>query len=182
MTKENNTYFIIQKCQRIEGNSICTRENLMNYTMDTCYSMLLKGLPGNCTFEYYKDADKIKPITNNHVIVLSKFKTHLNSTCGISNRNITGKLLIEFHNCSIMLNGTIFTRMEFIHPEKPFGLPLHGLNISEMKMEKPTTIENSQIENRRHLTALTQSHKQHAIATFGISTCSFILGLIIIIY
>lgn len=144
--------------------------------------MLLRGLPGNCTFEYFKEADIIKPITNNHVVVVSKHETLLNSTCGVMDRKITGKLLIEFHNCTIMLNGSLFTRKEFIYSEKPFVLPLHGLKISEIKLEKPVTIEDLQIENRHHLTALTQNHKQHVIATYGISISSIILGLIIVIY
>lgn len=182
MTKENNTYFIIQKCQRIEGNSICTRENLMNYSLDTCYSKLLRGQPGNCTFVNYKNEDLIKPLTSRHIIINSKHFSTIRSSCGITQRNVTGTFLIEFCNCSVTVNETTFTNLESIHTAQSFVLPLQGLRISEEKFEKSLTTQDLQIENRRYLTDLTRTHQQHAITTFGISTCSLILVVITVIY
>lgn len=106
----------------------------------------------------------------------------MNSTCGLNQRNITGIFLIEFHNCSITINKTTITNLEFIQSERPFILPLQGLNISEQEFDTSLTIEDLQIENRRHILDLTKIHENHTITTFGISSISIILGLIIVFY
>lgn len=182
MTSRERTYFITKNCQRIEGNLICTQSNLLDYTSDTCFPNLLRGLHGNCTFQKYEYNDAIKSITSNHLLIKSRHLSHMNSTCGLNHRNITGIFLIEFHNCSITVNKTTITNLEIIQYERPFILPLQGLNISEREFDESLSIQDLQIENRRHILDLTRIHENHTIATFGISSFSVILGLIIVIY
>lgn len=182
MTSENRTYFINKQCQRIVENFICTSENLLDYTLDGCYSKLLRGKPGNCTFENYNDKDVVKRISDNHVVLKSRNYTRMRSTCGVANRKIKGTFLIEFHNCSVIVNETTFTNSESIHSDHQFILPLQGIKISEQEFEESLTIADLQIENRSYMKDLTQTHQQHTITSFGISTTSLLLVIIIVIY
>lgn len=66
--------------------------------------------------------DLAKAVVNSHIVVASKGYSVINSTCGTTERNITGSFLIAFHNCTVTVNETKFTNVEMMRSEKPIIL------------------------------------------------------------
>lgn len=102
----------------------------------------------------------------------------IETNCGITNRNLSGSFLIEFLNCSIILDNTKFENTERFKMEMPLIIPLNGLEIKQQIIENP--IEDLHILNRNHLETLSTNHTIHHYSSISLSVCS-ILGIITLI-
>lgn len=182
MISDDKTYFIIKDCRKIEGHRICNQNSdLADFSNDACFSKLLRGMAGTCVFEKYNNLKEIKQITNNHVIVKSKSPVKIQTNCGITNRNLTGSFLIQYRNCSINLDGTIFENTEITRRELPLIIPLDGLLIREQVTEKP--IEDLHILNRNHLETLSINHKiQYSSISLSVISILGIVSLILYMF
>lgn len=182
ISNKENTYYITKPCKSIETYTLCNKDELLDITADLCVPNIINERAGNCSFRHYQGKDQAKVLTNSHILVSSKGHSIINSTCGTTARNITGTFLIVFHNCTVVVNKTKFTNIEMIRYEKPFIVPLHGIQISEKDFEKPILLEEIQMINRRHLKDLSSYQTQHTIANYGISVFSLLIGVTVVVY
>lgn len=129
ITNDQQFYFIIEECQRVGHNQICHPENLNNFTLDGCFPYLLKGIPANCSFKEVSLPSEIKSITDNHLIAKQINSQEIATTCGMRNRTLSGTFLIEYHNCTIIINGLEFTNKEWYKVEPLLVVPMAGFEI-----------------------------------------------------
>ncbi|XP_058825653.1 uncharacterized protein LOC131685748 [Topomyia yanbarensis] len=120
-------------------------------------------------------------LTSNHVILKSVTNITLDTTCNVPKRNLTGTYLLEFHNCTLYVNGTIFANSEITIQESPTIIPLNGLIIEKQKVETPLKLEEVHIANRRQM-ELISHYKTQTYTSISISSFSIILGSICLIY
>lgn len=179
MQNRNKTHFITSECQRIEKNSLCSLDNLKDITGDACYSQLLRESTGNCTFATCVNPSEIKLITDNHIIVKQMNNTEIQSNCGLTKRNLTGTYLIEFHNCTVYINGSKFENIEIIKSEPPFIIPLDGLEIQEQHFEPQIKLEELHIANRKEIVNLANKYQVQTYTSLSMSSCSILLGIAI---
>ena len=176
------TYFIIKECQRIESNSLCEPNQLLDVTNDACYSRLLRGISGNCTMIQASKSIGVKKLTSNHVILKNVINLEINSNCGITPRNLTGTYLIELHNCSAQINGTKYENDEKTTRELPLLIPLEGLEVYQEQLETvPSIIQEIHIHNRRQLEDFTKNHRFQTYTTISMSLCGVVFGICIIL-
>lgn len=180
MISDNKTHFIIKECRIIEGHRICNRNrDLEDFSNDTCFSKLIRGTTGTCVFEKFNNSTEINELTDNHIIVKSNSLVNLQTNCGITDRNLSGPFLIEYRNCTINLDSTIFENTEIVRREIPLVIPLDGLQIQEQITEKP--IEDLYILNRNHLETLSNSHHtQYSSISLSVISILGIVSLIIL--
>lgn len=178
ITSNTETYFITKECQRIEQNNICSEDILLNYSEDSCYSNLLRGFTGNCTFKRYDHSKEIKRLTDSHVVIKSKLHLEIKTDCGITNRNLSGLFLIEYHNCSIEINSTTYQNTAISKNELPIILPFDGLRIEE-QITEDQAIADLHIINRHHLDTLMTNHNVHHYSSISLSILS-VSGVIVV--
>lgn len=105
----------------------------------------------------------------------------IHTNCGITDRNLTGTFLIEYHNCSITVNHSKFTNIELIRSEQPFLIPLVGLKIYTENLEPETELAEMAITNRHHIDNITQKHKIQSYTSLGLSSVSMIIAVSVIV-
>ncbi|XP_021713235.1 uncharacterized protein LOC110681526 [Aedes aegypti] len=178
LQSDNRTYFIKKDCLRIERTRLCNLSSLEDITGDLCYSNLLRGLSGNCTFVKCYQSTEIKAIMDNYLVAKNINNTEIESNCGLSKRNLSGTYLIEFHNCSVIINGTKFSNVEANKSEPTFVMPLDGLHINEQTLEIQNNMEEIHIHNRHRIEALTKEHKIQTYTSLSMSTVCFLLSIV----
>ena len=179
MQSGNRTYFITSDCTRVENYAICEQQNLLDVSKDSCYSKLLLGSSGNCSFTERLNLNEVKLLNSNHIIIKSDSKSEVRSDCGIIERNLKGTYLIEFHNCSVFVNGSRFQNTETWKAEKSIILPLDGLQIFENHFEPTTNIHQLNIANRQQIENIAKENKLRTYTSISMSTCSIILIIIL---
>ena len=178
---DRSTYFVIKECQRVQGNHLCTKDNLLNITEDPCFSRIFRGHSGKCSFIGTTSPYEIRPITGNHIVLKQVNSLTLASNCGISNRTLTGTFLVEFHNCSVILNGSRFDNTELIKTAPPLTLPLDGLEIHENNFEPLLRVEELNIANRHLIEDLTRQHTAKTLTSTLMSSTSIIICIVVVI-
>ena len=184
ITNPSATYFIKNPCQVIEQDILCDLKDLINLSHDKCFSKLLNGLSGECVFTEPSIPNEIKRITNNHVVVKNAKAFNLTSNCNLSDRELSGTMLIHFTNCTIKINNQSFSSLEHHYSPSPLVVPLNGLKIAEIKFEPAISLERLHelnIENRQHLEELETSNFSAYVST-GAAFFSIVLGLILAKY
>lgn len=173
----NKTYFTKEKCRRIGVTKLCSLDKLVDITGDSCYSKLLKGLSGNCTFTKYHQPRAVKRITDNHIVITDVRNMEIDSNCGLTRRNLSGTYLIEFHNCSVMINGTKYSNAESYRMEPALVMSLDGLHINQQTLETQPNIDEIHIRNRHQLETITKQHKIQTYTSLSMSTLCFLLSI-----
>lgn len=179
MKSNSSTYLVVRDCKRIHKHRLCDRDNLEDITNDDCISNLLQGQSANCTFTQCMNPTEIKLITKNLIVLKAVKSLEINSTCGITDRNLTGSYLIEFHNCTIYLNGSAYENAELTFTEYPIMLPLDGLSITENDYTPVLQIEEINIHNRKFLENFTKNHQIGTYSSITVSTVSLVIIIII---
>lgn len=174
----NKTYFIEKECRRIDKTKLCNINDLIDVTGDACYSNLLKGFSANCTFTNHYQPKAIKRITDNHIVITDIQNLEVDSNCGLTKRNLSGTYLIEFHNCSVVINGTQYTNIEAYNTELTFVMPLDGLHINEQTLEIRDDIDEIHIKNRHYMETLSNQHTLQTYTSLSMSTICFLLSII----
>ncbi|XP_055534450.1 uncharacterized protein LOC129723961 [Wyeomyia smithii] len=182
ITNDQQFYFIIEECQRVGHNQICHPENLNNFTLDGCFPYLLKGIPANCSFKEVSLPSEIKSITDNHLIAKQINSQEIATTCGMRNRTLSGTFLIEYHNCTIIINGLEFTNKEWYKVEPLLVVPMDGLEIQTIDIEPQISFEKLHFINRHHLETLNSKTNVTAFTSISLSSISLIIATIAIFF
>ncbi|XP_058450869.1 uncharacterized protein LOC131430160 [Malaya genurostris] len=173
------TYFVISDCQRVQNNYLCTPDNLVNFTGDPCFSKLLQGSSGNCTFLECTNPTGIIKLTNNHLLLKQVKSLEVKSSCDLSNRNLSGTFLIEFHNCSISLNDTQYNNIELVRTEPMTILPLDGLVIYEKHSESTLNLTDIHLTNRKIIEEINYTSNLKTGVSITMSTTSIVVAVAI---
>ncbi|XP_055525304.1 uncharacterized protein LOC129718510 [Wyeomyia smithii] len=182
ITNDQQFYFIIEECQRVGHNQICHPENLNNFTLDGCFPYLLKGIPANCSIKEVSLPSEIKSITDNHLIAKQINSQEIATTCGMRNRTLSGTFLIEYHNCTIIINGLEFTNKEWYKVEPLLVVPMDGLEIQTIDIEPQISFEKLHFINRHHLETLNSKTNVTAFTSISLSSISLIIATIAIFF
>lgn len=185
VTNSDATYFIKQQCQIVEQNILCDLKDLINVGNDQCFSKLLNGISAKCTFTESSNSTEIKRLTDNHVIIKNAKAVNLTTDCQLSNRTLSGTILIYFSNCSINVNNRNFSNFEYHSSPPSLIVPLDGLEIKETSFEPVISMEKLHelnLENRQKLKYLEidKHHQKHTLT--GFSSVSVLLGFILLTY
>ncbi|XP_055640426.1 uncharacterized protein LOC129777879 [Toxorhynchites rutilus septentrionalis] len=180
----NSTYFIKGSCQSIGENSICEEDKLDDTSDDRCFSKIIRGSPGKCTFTNYRNTTNIKRLTDNHIIIIITTVT-LSSDCLHNNRVLTGTMLLFFENCTISLNNKTFSSITFPSRIIPTIVPLDGVKIEQNEFEQNLdfhTLKKLHFQNREQLEIIKTRYFIQTSTSLGLSSICFIIGLIVIVY
>lgn len=180
----NSTYFLKENCQLVGEKTLCEEENLQDVSDDECFSKIVRGLPGKCTFTDYHNSSNIKQLTENYVIVKNATVT-LSTDCLHSDRKLSGTILIFFVNCIITIDQRKFTNTTFSAHIIPTLIPLDGVKIEQTKFESETNLkglEKLHIKNREQLQIIQKQHSLQTVTSLGLSSTCIILGICFVVY
>lgn len=183
ITNQNATYFINGQCQIVEQNTLCDLKDLINVSKDECFSKLLNGLSAKCVFTESNVDMEIKRLTDNHVVVKNAKAMNLTTDCQLTNRILSGTILIYFNDCSIKLNDRNFSSFELHSNAPPVIVPLDGLQIKETIFKPIVSLEKLHkfnMENRQKLQLMETDNGYQIYVMAGISAISIFLGSILL--
>ena len=93
---------------------------------------------------------KVSVITNGVLIVKNAPQITLVNTCGIGNHTIIGTLLINFRNCSVILEGKAYDNLETKIHAHPEILPLFNVKINQVNEKHQIDLHELQDLNLQH--------------------------------
>lgn len=177
------TYFSKEKCTSINGNFICNLEELINITGHPCYSPILRGNQGNCSYTHQAQSE-IKQLYNQHLILKNFTVKTFENTCNYKKELATSTILIKFNNCSIIINGLYFKDESVKFIENWHILPLHNIKIKETELIDPINLmalSKLHVKNREKIDLISTTHKIHLSTTMSILSIFFIIFIALII-
>lgn len=179
-----STYFIKNNCKIIGQNTLCDEDDLEDVSNDGCFSKIIRGQTGTCSFTRYHDMTDTKRITDNYIIVKNT-SVLLSTDCKFGNRTLSGTFLVYFTNCSISLGGKSFSTTEFLTKPKPIIIPLDGITIKQKDfISNPDlhTIRKLHLQSREELHSIKKHNLIQTSTCLGLSSVCFILIVSIFIY
>lgn len=182
ITNDDATFFVKGPCQIVEQGTLCDSKDLINVSKDNCFSKLLNGLSAHCVFTELADESKIKRLTDNHVILKNVTAENFTTDCQLSNRILTGTILIYFRNCSIKISNKTFSSLEYSSKAPPLVVPLNGLEIQETKFEPVISLERLHklnVQNRKQIETL---EVDNVSRTYAISSVGIFIGVVVLAY
>lgn len=182
LTSETETFLITGDCRQIGNNTICNKDRLRDVSSDTCYSRILRGSSGHCELIEAPSKTVIKQISSNYLIVDSLESLPITTNCGLSNRNISTATLIYFKNCTVEINHTSFTNVEYFKRDPPVIIPLNGLQITGKTVDTNITLHKLKevhLDTRKQLVAL---RKQQLHTTIGTFTVIIVIAAVLVFY
>lgn len=179
---DHSTYLITGECMRTGVSTICSRKHTKDVSEDTCFSKILRGISGSCDFVETTARGEVKQIASNYVVITGEESTPIATNCGLSDRNISGNALIFFRNCTVTVNHTSFTDIEYVSKQQPLMIPLNKLQIFGKTISTNLTLqklEEVNLQTRRQLQVL---HEQQKNSTFGTSVAIITVVIILVLY
>lgn len=185
ISSKSMTFGIKHPCEIIEQYRICKIQELTNITGDGCIENALRGINASCPYIQQKDEMDIKLIDGRTLLIRNAIQpVHLNSSCNIQARQITGTLLISYHNCGITINGVKYEDEKTTDTHEITIIPTIGVNFKATTIFDEPDLQQVnllRIENRNHINKLKKDHTVLQYTTTG--TLSLfavsIMGLII---
>lgn len=183
---EHNYYFLINQCTDIEGIKYCRNKEITK--IRSCIPDIIQNIPTKCTLIKKEIQDEIKELTPGNIYVQSKNEVTLKTTCRqhlYRGRSIKGVKLLQYQNCSVIINGTTFDTTSIqIQEDLQILQPYNDVNITNIFQEvslpelREKTLQN--IEDIHLLHAKT-SHQHYHNYTIYIIIIT-IISIIIYIY
>ncbi|XP_021708059.1 uncharacterized protein LOC110678847 [Aedes aegypti] len=173
-----------QPCIEQDGYYLC--ETLpLTYTSE-CIDLLIKGKHSNCSFERIYSNGIIKRI-NDGTILVNNAVVEVSSNCSNSDQKLNGTYLIQFEQCSLRINGELYSNFEISIAGRAYmpttGQLVHQINIIDAP--PPEYLRNLTLEHRDkleqiHLENRSLSWKFNVFGSIGLSTVSMIIIIIIV--
>lgn len=183
---EHNYYFLINQCTEIERIKYCRKNEITK--IKSCIPDIIQNIPTKCTLIQKEIQDEIKEITPGKIYVQSKNEVALKTTCRqhlYRGRSIKGVKLLQYQNCSVILNETTFNITSIqIQENLQILQPYNDVNITNIFQEASLpelhekTLQN--IEDIQLLHTKTSHQQYHNYTTYIIITT--IISIIICIY
>nr|XP_029735484.1 uncharacterized protein LOC115270290 [Aedes albopictus] len=179
----NLTYFIKDSCKTIGENTMCEEDQLEDVSDDGCFSKIIRGLPGRCTFTKFRNIIQATRLTDHHIVVKNASVT-LISDCLQNDRKLFGTFLIFFSNCSISIDGKNFSTTKYAST-LPTVIPMDGVKIEQADFEPILDLKELRklhLENREELHIIKNRHFLQTTTSLGLSSICIILGICIGLY
>jgi len=182
LLRDNKTYAIIGKCQESQDNTLCPSDSLKEISEENCIPNLARDKQGNCVFEEHRAKLAVEMIQEGSILIKNiQTPTVLANTCGIGNHTVEGTILVNFHNCTVHINGQVFSNFEQKFNDKVVLLPF--LATINRKNKEPLVemdeLHDLHIKNRDRLDNI---HLMQVSTAAGAGTIATILTIAYIIY
>lgn len=149
----------------------------------TCIPKLFKGESATCNFTSNPAEEEIIFLDNQHLLINTMKNFTMSSTCGITDRNLSGPYLIYFRNCQLYINSTMYTSKVKILPGNPIPVHLNGVKIKKHQDILNISLEHLHklhMETRKELDTIRLSTNSIQWPTWSILGGAFSLHCIII--
>ncbi|XP_055632804.1 uncharacterized protein LOC129773235 [Toxorhynchites rutilus septentrionalis] len=180
----NQILAITSACQEINKVTICEKRQLVDISDHLCEASLLKGQPGQCPSSEKSPAVEIRIISPGTLLVVAVHQdVNINSTCGISNRTLTGIHMVTFHNCSLLVNNELHENYELWFNQPIINPILPGqIKISTIERNvNMTEIQELHLKNREHLETMDLKNKIGFVSLSGFIILAFVLLALLIL-
>lgn len=136
LKNETHVFELTQPCEEQSDYYLCDSTSL-SFTTD-CIQQLIRGQHSNCNFEKVYSNGLIKRI-NDGTIFINDALADITSNCSNSNQKLNGTFLIQFEQCSLHINGELYSNFEVTIGGRPY-LPTTGqLGKRNKHHRRPTT-------------------------------------------
>lgn len=186
LLKSEARMFSVKTAGKTFGNwSFFKLNQLEDLSTDKCLPNLMKGHESSCVYETTVIHEPLVEMTPSTIFANSVNAT-LETSCGVSDRRLTGSFLITFENCSISILNRTFTNELIGSVTQPLFVPSAHLKVTQEALEEIINIHSLHLQSRQNLKALhhlnlkTSSHKWTMIGGFSFST-TVILTLVLYI-
>lgn len=169
-------------CQKLGNWSLCTQSKLKDVSEDDCIFKLITGKNSRCNYDVISHHPAVTEMSQT-TLLLNEVNDTLRSTCGISDRNLTGSFLITYTNCSVSIRNFSFTNQVIETTNQQFYLPTVGLEIAQHYIEHPTdihTLNRLHQRNLEHLKKLQLTTDTHRWTLIGGLSSSLTIMLLFI--
>lgn len=158
ITSERSSYVSKEHCPIIEKYRVCHHHALIDITKDGCIHNTLWGNNASCPYTEVEEPMQIKRINTNTLLIKNAiYPITLNSSCNPAFRTITGTVLINFQDCTIIVNNETYDTEKTTGYDETILIPTIGIIVNETTLFKPpdiSQIHKLNIENREHITEI----------------------------
>lgn len=181
----NTNELLLQKtpCERLGNWSLCYRSDVEDISDDGCVSKLAKGMESKCTYEHVSKHPSVTEISDTTAL-LNDVNTTLRTTCGISDRNLSGSFMIIYQNCSITIGQYTFVNNIIQTINQRIFIPSTGLKIKQESVERKLDIQtlhrlqHQHLKQLEHLKFETTVNSWSLIGGFSLSSISIVIIII----
>lgn len=174
-----HVFELTDPCERQNNYHLCSTSSL-TYTSE-CVQSLIQGQHSNCSFEKVYTKGLVKRI-NDETIFINDAIADISSNCSNSNQILNGTYLIQFEQCSLIINGELYSNYEYTLKSRPY-LPTTGQLVQEINIidaPPPEYIRNLTLEHRQrldqiHLESHSLSWKFNVFGSIGLSTIIIVI-------
>lgn len=145
---------------------------------DSCISPLILGRTSTCTVTKNQNSE-IKYLTDGKILVDNAKNLNLSSDCGPEDRKLSGNFLLTFSNCTVKLNGNLYTSTEKRSNEKDIEAAFYDVKINKRPLELHN-IEKLKEEALTTRAKLQHVFTNHQIWTWTLCSKTTILTLLIL--
>lgn len=184
LMKENKTLAINHRCIELKTNTICKAENVRDISDDGCIPYLCRNKEGKCIFEDVTEKTTTRVITSGTVIIKNAIQIILYNTCGIGNHTMTGTFVINFRNCSLILEDERYDNLEERISEHPEVLPLYNVKItqaSEKHLVDLHELQDLHLQHKKRIEEINANQEIFGYVTAGTFIVISALFLIIVV-
>lgn len=181
---ENELFLQKTKCESLGNWTLCHRSNLEKISNDDCVNRIIQGLKSECPYEEITNHQQITEMSPT-MLLLNDINDTLHTTCGITDRNLSGSFIIAFRNCSISVGRHTFKNNIIKTTHQRIFTPSTSLVVGKENLEYQINTHTLHQLQRQHLNQLehiksrTNSHYWSLIGNFSLSSTIII---IIVIY
>lgn len=125
-----HVFELTEPCEQQNDYYLCSTSSL-SYT-SKCVQSLIQGQHSNCSFEKIYTKGLVKRI-NDETIFINDAITEIFSNCSNSNQKLTGTYLIRFEQCSLIIDGELYSNYENTLKSRPY-LPTTGQLVQEINV------------------------------------------------
>lgn len=183
--------YIIKSTDRI-FTTVSPEKAIQRYTdikllEDNCTYSIVMGLLSHCKAQPFLET-AVLLVSENKLLIHNADNIKLSSNCGPDDRNLSGNILVTFHNCSINLSNQTFTTTEVLSSIKELQGAFPNLKIhwNIETIHNISTLTNHTFINREHIENIKLKQFSHQTWIFsligGLSTTTvIIIGIMIFV-
>ena len=111
-------YLINKPCKIINRHHICNYKDISNQFNNSCTFNTLFNSVSTCEFKEVKNHEEIIEL-NPNTILINQANVTIHSDCHYKNKTLIGSYLIQFENCTIIINGRTYSHITLTNVDVP---------------------------------------------------------------
>lgn len=184
LKNETHIFETSQPCDEHDNYYLC--ETLPLSPAEDCIDLLIRGKHSYCDFEKVYANGIIKRV-NDGTILINNAIVEISSNCSNSDQILNGTYLIQFEQCSLRINGELYSNFEITIEGRPYW-PTTGQLVQEINIidaPPPEYLRNLTLEHRDklekiHLENRSLSWKFNILGSIGLSTISMVIIIVFV--